>query len=87
MMPGIAKAQVAVHRKPNFFSVFIILPVIFPPANRAKAQRAWSLERFVSAAGAAKPVLRAQHIGLTVPREKQITSPALEKSKHSSITT
>jgi hypothetical protein len=80
--PGLAQAELPVYRKPNIFSIFVVLPVILPPANRAKSKRAGHLERPVSTTGTAKAILSGHHMGLTEPREKLITSPALKECKH-----
>jgi hypothetical protein len=45
----LVQAKLAVHRQPDLGSVRIFLPVIFPPANRAKPQSAGRIKRFVPA--------------------------------------
>jgi len=79
---GLAQTELAVHREPDHIGIVVVLPVILPPANRAKAKRAGGLERLVSTARAAKTVLCGHHIGLTMTRKQQITSPALDKGEH-----
>lgn len=82
---GLAQAQLPVDRKPNIFSIFIVLAVVLPPANRAKAKRAGKLERLRSAAWTTKAILRCHHVRLTETREEQITFPAVEKGKHQKV--
>ena len=82
---GLAQAQLPVDRKPNLFSIFIILPIVLPPANRTKGKRAGDVERPVSTAWAAKAILGGDHIGLTKPREEEITLPALTRGEHQDI--
>jgi hypothetical protein len=83
--PGLAQAELPVDRKPNFFSIFIVLPVVLPPANRAEAKRTGDVERLVSTARTAIAILSGHPVGLTEPREEQITSPALKESEHQVI--
>ena len=82
---GLKQAQLPVDRKANIFSIFIVLAVVLPPANRAKAKRAGKLERLRSAAWTTKAILSGHHTGLTESRKEQITVPALEKSKHQKV--
>jgi hypothetical protein len=79
---GLAQAQLPVDRKPNIFSIFIVLAVVLPPANRAQAKRAGNLERLVPTAWTAKAILSGQPVRLAEPREEQITLPTLEESEH-----
>jgi len=82
---GLKQAQLPVDRKANIFSIFIVLAVVLPPANRAKAKRAGKLERLRSAAWTTKAILRCHHVRLTETREEQITFPAVEKGKHQKV--
>jgi hypothetical protein len=82
---GLAQAQLPVHRKPNIFSIFIVLPIVLPPANRAKAKRAGNMERLISTTWAAKTILSSRHCRLTEPREEEITLPALKESEHQDV--
>ena len=54
MRSGLRQAESAVHRKPDIRGVFVLLPVVFPPANRAQRQRLGRLQRLISTAWAAK---------------------------------
>ena len=59
MIPRLAQAQLPIDRQPDFPGVLVFLPVVFPPAYRAKGQRAGRLQRSVSAAWAAKTSLHS----------------------------
>jgi len=59
MRASLGQAESAVHREPDIRGVFVFLPVILPPANRAKAQRLGRIQRLTSTAGTAKTSLHA----------------------------
>jgi len=53
MVAGLIEAESAVHREADLAGVCIFLAIVFPPADGAKAKRAWGLKGFKSTAGAA----------------------------------
>ena len=59
MRAGVGQTEGAVYREPDIRGVFVLLPVILPPANRAKGHRLGRFQRFISAAWAAKTGLHA----------------------------
>jgi hypothetical protein len=54
VVAGFVEAELAVHGQAHFGGVFVLLAVVFPPADRAQRQGAGRLQRLVSAAWAAK---------------------------------
>lgn len=53
MCAGFGQAESAVHRQPDIRGVFVLLAVVFPPANRAQAKRFGRIQRLKSTARAA----------------------------------
>jgi hypothetical protein len=49
------KAQLPVYCKPDLGGVYVLLAVIFPPANGTEAHRAGRLKSLISATGTAEP--------------------------------
>jgi hypothetical protein len=72
---GLAQAQLPIHRQPDIASVVVLLPVILPPANRAKRKRAGRLQRPVSAAWATKSRLNGSHLRWTPTQTTRFTAP------------
>ena len=61
----LVQAQLAVHCQAHFRRVFVFLPVIFPPADRAQLQGTGRFERLISATRATIPDFdRSAHIGI-----------------------
>jgi hypothetical protein len=54
MDPGLVEAKVSVYRKPDLGGVLVLLPIVFPPADRAQGQRAGCNQSLASAARTAK---------------------------------
>ncbi len=50
---GLSEAELAVYRKADIGGVIVLLAVVFPPANRAKAERGRGFQGFISTARAA----------------------------------
>jgi len=59
MRAGFGQAEGAVYRQPDFRRIFVLLPVVLPPANRAQGQRFRRLQRLISTAWAAITGLHA----------------------------
>jgi hypothetical protein len=49
MHPRLAQTQLSVHREPDLGGILILLPVVFPPANRAQIQHRRRRQRPISA--------------------------------------
>jgi hypothetical protein len=61
MLTGLVQAEQAVDREADFSGVFVLLAVVFPPANRAQRERACRFQRLVSATGTTKTSLQSFH--------------------------
>jgi hypothetical protein len=58
ILTGLVQTQLAIHGKADFFSVFVFLAVIFPPANGAQRQGACRFQRLESATWTSKTSLQ-----------------------------
>ena len=54
VVAGLFEAELAIYGEADFGGVVVFLAVVFPPADRAKGQRAGRVQRLASAARAAK---------------------------------
>jgi hypothetical protein len=53
VVAGLFEAELAIYGEADFGGVVVFLAVVFPPADGAKAKRAWGFKGFKSTAGAA----------------------------------
>ncbi len=63
VIAGLFEAELAIYGEADVAGVVVFLAIVFPPANGAKAERARSLQGFISTAGAAKAGSDSVHRG------------------------